>query len=335
MAPALAALDEACRRPKFYFPLVLEDGRVSAPAEPALVTWNGALGSMRALARTVIVRAMLRLHEGDIEGFQRDIFLTMRLSRLLAQQPTLIENFVAQAIDSYALRSVQLAAAHSLDGAAAQSLRRDIDKLAPLPAPAHAIDEAERYMALSLIFSWRKATRISLIPVHYDAALRRANHFFDRTLEAYALPTEPERHDALERLSGEVEALVANASTWHLAMHGEDLLFALGFSSLAKIESLQTVNLVDRDLALTSLALRQAKARDGVFPVSLADLRIPGFSAPADRFSEKPLVYQRKGDGYVLYSVGYDLEDNGGIPRPEASEASTPKKWDIVVESAK
>ena len=33
---------------------------------------------------------------------------------------------------------------------------------------------------------------------------------------------------------------------------------------------------------------------------------------PIDPFSDKPLVYRKTDDGFILYSVGFDLIDNDG-----------------------
>jgi len=34
---------------------------------------------------------------------------------------------------------------------------------------------------------------------------------------------------------------------------------------------------------------------------------------PIDPFSDKPLVYRRTEDGFILYSVGPNFEDDGGV----------------------
>jgi hypothetical protein len=34
---------------------------------------------------------------------------------------------------------------------------------------------------------------------------------------------------------------------------------------------------------------------------------------PMDPFSDKPLVYKRTADGFMLYSLGADFDDDGGL----------------------
>lgn len=60
-------------------------------------------------------------------------------------------------------------------------------------------------------------------------------------------------------------------------------------------------------LLQSALQLRAVKLETGTYPEN--------FSAPRDPFAdEKPLVYRRVGENYLLYSVGPDARDNGGKP---------------------
>jgi hypothetical protein len=52
------------------------------------------------------------------------------------------------------------------------------------------------------------------------------------------------------------------------------------------------------------------------------------FAALPDRFNEQPLNYRRQGYGYVLYSVGANLKDDGG----EVSKSID--KGDVVLRCA-
>jgi len=36
---------------------------------------------------------------------------------------------------------------------------------------------------------------------------------------------------------------------------------------------------------------------------------------PLDHFAGKPPIYHRKGNGYILYSIGQNLKDDGGRAR--------------------
>jgi len=70
-------------------------------------------------------------------------------------------------------------------------------------------------------------------------------------------------------------------------------------------------------LAEAALLLKAYKGERGQYPESLAELEeFVGRELPADPFSGNSLVYQREGDGFLIYSWGANLEDDGGSPSP-------------------
>ncbi|HUT07398.1 MAG TPA: hypothetical protein VMY15_01015 [Candidatus Latescibacteria bacterium] len=69
-------------------------------------------------------------------------------------------------------------------------------------------------------------------------------------------------------------------------------------------------------LILTSrvgLACRVYKSSTGEYPENLEAL-VPGLltEVPVDPFTGKPLVYRREGEGFIVYSLGSNLKDDGG-----------------------
>jgi hypothetical protein len=72
-----------------------------------------------------------------------------------------------------------------------------------------------------------------------------------------------------------------------------------------------------RRAGLTALAIeRYRQAHQGALPAKLDDLK-PQFlaSIPIDPFDGQPLRYRPLAKGYVVYSVGYDRQDDGGRER--------------------
>ena len=70
------------------------------------------------------------------------------------------------------------------------------------------------------------------------------------------------------------------------------------------------------------------KAEKGKFPENLADLS-PGYmkEIPPDVFTGQPLKYSRTPAGYLLYSVGPNRIDDGGVEDLKAR----PQKDDIAI----
>ena len=71
----------------------------------------------------------------------------------------------------------------------------------------------------------------------------------------------------------------------------------------------------DVNATLTIIALLRYRQDAGSYPEELDGLITAGYlkESPMDPFSDKPLVYRRTEDGFVLYSVGADFDDDGGI----------------------
>ena len=68
------------------------------------------------------------------------------------------------------------------------------------------------------------------------------------------------------------------------------------------------------EAVVTILAIQAFEAEKGRLPNSLAELEAESFpSVPIDPYSGKPLVYKVAGDDFILYSVGQDFADSGGL----------------------
>jgi hypothetical protein len=49
-----------------------------------------------------------------------------------------------------------------------------------------------------------------------------------------------------------------------------------------------------------------------------------------DPFAGDPMKYRRKAGGYVLYSVGPDGSDDGGLEKSNKKESADKKSYDIT-----
>ena len=66
------------------------------------------------------------------------------------------------------------------------------------------------------------------------------------------------------------------------------------------------------------LALKAYNRDTGAYPASLKELQPTlGWTIPDDPFSGKPYVYRRQGDGFILYSLGTNEIDDGGMSEYE------------------
>jgi hypothetical protein len=101
----------------------------------------------------------------------------------------------------------------------------------------------------------------------------------------------------------------------------------------------QACNLEDEarmmhEIETLAVALACYHAENGRWPAELKELcPSPLKTIPTDRFSVKPLVYRPSKDGYLLYSVGKNLRDDGGQREPRSDKiSSAARKDDIAAE---
>jgi hypothetical protein len=75
----------------------------------------------------------------------------------------------------------------------------------------------------------------------------------------------------------------------------------------------------------TAIAVERFRlAHSGNLPASLNDL-VPAYlpSVPCDPFDGQPLRYKLLGPGYVVYSIGSDMRDDGGVEADPKKPGST------------
>ncbi|HON90367.1 MAG TPA: hypothetical protein PKZ07_02270 [Sedimentisphaerales bacterium] len=78
---------------------------------------------------------------------------------------------------------------------------------------------------------------------------------------------------------------------------------------------------------VTTVAIHRYRAEKGSYPERLEELVSAGVlvSLPEDPFGQGPLTYRRTADGFVLYSWGQNLVDDGG--RPGTGQDGRPRDW--------
>jgi hypothetical protein len=79
------------------------------------------------------------------------------------------------------------------------------------------------------------------------------------------------------------------------------------------------------------LALYAYHARFHAYPGTLDDLKTRlGWQLPEDPFSGNPFIYKQKDHGFLLYSIGPNLKDDGGHPRNRTIGPHEDDNYDIV-----
>jgi hypothetical protein len=336
--PRLDRVVEASRRPRFYLPLIREH-----EGDTVVAVLLPHLNPMRQLVNALKARAMLALGNEDMEGFRRDVTAILRIARLTSGGPTLVERLVAIGCEMVALDAIEKAATGGWLSAT------DVEKLlAEIRGPAagasspiwEAFEMGERVFMLEFLQiaavrgvgeasqmlneigggrGQRRADAAPAAPVDpgakdWDAAMRKANGWYDRYVEAGRRPTYPERAQGTDRVMADVEALRQRMQGWRGVFAPlEDRMLVIVLPSVGRAYLSEARMHAERVLTETTLALSLFRGKVGEYPANLNEL-VPAYfkSEPLDPLTGKPLVYQVEGRGYVLRSLGANGRQDDG-----------------------
>ena len=100
--------------------------------------------------------------------------------------------------------------------------------------------------------------------------------------------------------------------------------------AMVRITTIDTRNIAQLLTARTGLAIERYRLTAGKLPDKLVDL-VPDYldAVPMDPFDGKELRYKKLETGFVVYSIGEDLSDDGGKEKPPRRTKESPN-WDVT-----
>ena len=365
-AKPLETICAGARRSRFFEPLVVEpNGSLMDALEIA------GFSGFRSAVELLRVRAMLHVAEGKVDDAWRDILVCHRLARLEAQKPFLVDGIVARATERSACDGdvAFVYYAHPASEKLAQFRRELLELPVMPPMEAHSLEERLFSLdtlrsiamgdpkAVSLCSILRsedraKEVRTKLLAdgrVDWDVVFRMYNSSMDQGEEASRQATILKKREALKKLD---EAASAAASRVNDPAKLKKLLSS--DTSPAEISRQLAEILLEPDggsgayvwaegattakTQLTDFAFALARYHNdhAAYPRRLAELS-PKYMAevPKDPWSDREYLYRPKDNGYLLYSVGRNGKDDGGInslddPKKYASETDLDKVPDDI-----
>jgi len=366
-AQPLQLVVEGTRRPRYYTPMLAptdegESGMLIGVLLPILQ-------QTREAARLLSARAMLRLHDGQAEAAWQDLLACHRLARLTAQDPTLVGALVGIAIDGIACAGDARLIHHgNLTAEQTAKMLADLRSLPPLPTMAERIDTAERYMYLDAVSTLARGRTdlfeaagvgagpeaswvfklVGSLLIDWDQVLRTGNSWYDRIVEALNKPTHAERVEAMKVLEDELNEIAAevkdpkrlagsffqgHSPRYTASCHLANALAALFLPAVAAARKAEDRAATQARLTELAFALAGYRADNGAYPDTLAGLApeyIP--KVPRDLFTGGDFRYQPQGQGFLLYSLGPNMKDNGArvyyLDTDEAAEGEDTSQWD-------
>jgi hypothetical protein len=182
--------------------------------------------------------------------------------------------------------------------------------------------------------------------IDWDVVMRLGNAWYDRLAAARRQPTWATRSAALGAIANQWGDLPHGSGDFLLEMQwvlsgpadaasermGEMLVAHL----LPVLESFRHPDAraaANAELLKLAALLAAYRANHGSFPAQLSEL-IPDYVAqlPLDFFSGEPPVYKPQANGYILYSVGVNGRDDGGLGYEDRGPTIRPDQdYDDVV----
>ncbi|MEX0715463.1 MAG: hypothetical protein WD066_02705 [Planctomycetaceae bacterium] len=355
----LALVVEGSQRPKYFSPVHFAPRAEGAPPSVLIVALLPHVQGARDFVRLLTARAMLRLGEGKRAEAEADLLAAHRLGRQVAQGWSLIEQLVGIAIESIAGEGDLALARHGgLTAAQAADYLARLDRLPPRRPMIEAVDYGERLTYLSAVCHVAihgaeglsgemmpdrgagarfKQTLMTAL-VDWDVPLTKGNELYDELVAAGRAATREERQRKLAAFDQDFRRKMAElgdpkTAVWRaLTSRSEtvsDFLTSLMIPAVGAALVAEDRAIMQLDLTRLAFALAAHHADHRECPAAL-DALAPKYvnAVPKDLFSGDALVYRRTEDrqGYVLYSVGPNGEDDAG-----RDHTDDPRGDDLVI----
>lgn len=307
---AIALAEKAAAMPKCRFPVEWAKG--------ADATFPH-LSRIRALARALAAQALVDAKGGRMNEAAHHIGLICRITDSLADEPSLVSQLVRCACIRIASSKLnQLAGFGRLEETDARDLAAAIGRT-DLDTGLGRAYQGERVMGIMIFDDLRKGK----LPFGAHGEERKIKQFYGSAAGGTWISND-EYYFLLEmrRYAADVSKPYRVLRARHLDSDPNVPRYALISTTILPVYSRANAA---RDRAIANLAgsriflgLLAYRDRFGSYPARLDELKTQvNWQLPEDPFSGRPFIYRRQGNGFLLYSIGYDLKDNGGIePKP-------------------
>ena len=264
--------------------------------------------SLRTAARLLRLEVNVRAHEGDARGAANSIHAMFMLARSLENEPTLVSQLIRLAMSGVARIEI---------GRLLPVIEFTDEDLTRFQADLRAEDFSdgmrralvgERVIALHSYESMNEQT-YGVLGLTRGPDRRLTLEYYEKLVAAAKKPI-PQALIAAEAAAAEVDG-VSSKSGLNSFLY---IMTALLTPTMDTIFAATARGSTGRDATDAAIGVELFRRRDGSLPETLDDL-VPDFlpQVPVDPFDGKPLRYLVEPGRYVIYSVGRDGVDDGGI----------------------
>jgi hypothetical protein len=297
------------------------------------------LSTIRGLARFSVLHSRINLKEGKTHQALEDCLAVVRAGRHWQGKGTIIEQLVGIAISALAREEIlHITATQDISSNDLKQIQQQLSEIYadgyPLinmkgerlvfqdivqrvftdrgPGGGHLIPDRWTQLVDSDLTREERdykifmpiSTAASMIHAGRNETLAKANELYDRSIER-AKKTPYERH--IGKIDS-TEKMLMNMSEYRF------FLIRYFAPALERASDLVFRSKASHEATITILALMRYRLDNKEYPANLDKLIAVGYlkELPMDPFSNKPLVYKRTNDGFMLYSVGFNYTDDGG-----------------------
>lgn len=299
------------------------DAQYLRAGELSLDTLLPVVQEAREFSRLVRLESSKLLAEGQTEESWDWLRTSFRMSRQLGRHGVMIERLVG--IGTHSLTAEGMMNWASDPQVTAELLRRAIRELQVEQKRTPPLSACLQMDYLSAMTTWRSLTdgpanaTLNRLTGESELNERAFRHVFANWLGQADLP----RNQRTKTLPGlfVFEPSAANVKTQPSANEVSGYVHLSVMAALFVPSGQQLFVAIDREAArdivlLTVLALELFAREHGQYPEKLEEL-VPDFlpAAPEDTHmpTKTPLRYRRDGDGALIYSVGDNGTDDGGL----------------------
>jgi len=284
-----------------------------------------SLAGYKVLIRQLAVRILWEAYKGDLDGAFDDFLTSQKFANHLQGKGLLMEQLVGIAVEAIAHDRILVV----LDKAdvSAPLLTKAQQELQKLYDQQKAIVSFEAGKAFWYDFVQRTFTddgRGSGRPL--GRALPVAVGSWKDEVIGFIFFNYPDRQEVIktiDRFYEEAQRLL-NQTPWQSGTENRQkqleeiaqnsFLLKLSAPYYGRIGNIFWRMKTHREALVTVVAIMRYAKEKGQYTVSLDELVAAGYlkELPMDPYSDKPLIYKRTDDDFVLYSVGPNFTDDGG-----------------------
>ena len=319
----------------FHEAAKIENCRYPIDLSAGFATLTPNLSGMRNAVRLLGLDAVLHAENGDGRSATRSAISGFGIARSLAREPVTVSQLVRAGCQSSAISAVE------------QVINRTELTDEQLLELLECVRESERISDISCAFVGERCTGISFFRVpesvgpdvlggggpllRYVLALYKAVGLADADaviyldlMDGYLKAAQLPLHERLEAVNA-VDAKLQSTSQAHILLHAI-------MPALSRITTIETRAIARLRATGVALAIQRYRLAAGAPPDKLADL-VPAYleTVPKDPFDGNDLRYKKLRAGFVVYSIGEDLSDDGGKEQQSRkTRGEKPPNWDVT-----